>query len=523
MAEEADLAALCTVCRAEPPRYKCPRCGARTCSLACVRRHKSWAQCSGIRDVTAYVPRERLRTPAGIDHDYNFLSGIERARRRVEREVVEERGLLRERDLQFSSSSSARGDAGRRPDRRFREEWHGDELRFVPNNPRAGPGSRYGAPGAADEDDAAAGGELSVAKRKVRTTCRRMGIELLSVPKGLSRHRENLTAWNKRTGRLNWQIEWLVYEDGSDRRATRILRKALDEEPIYRAFAATMEWVLKTQGSGGSALDGHDEEDELPRKKRKRPHSQIDATAQSTSSSTWSQTAFPTQNPITGGWEQESGYEITAWARDVKFQEKKAMQFFLLRPKTSPRELILVDATDSLSAILPGRAVLEFPTVFVLLPGAELPPGHILGSTERKELRLDDQDHELDEPNSRSGGTNRREFPGHRGGRGGARGRGRGRGGRYEIADRASASKRRKIINQDGEAHSEKQVADDTTSSEESSSEAEEDDNSSDSGSVSGMDQDDQELEAEPEAGPQAEPVGKRGLVAYGSSSEDED
>lgn len=61
------------------PKYQCPRCTCRTCSLPCYKRHQKWSQCSGKRDQAAYVKRSRLCTASGIDHDYNFLTGIERA------------------------------------------------------------------------------------------------------------------------------------------------------------------------------------------------------------------------------------------------------------------------------------------------------------------------------------------------------------------------------------------------------------------------------------------------------------
>jgi hypothetical protein len=58
------------------PKYKCPRCSSRNCSLPCYKRHKILADCSGIRDPTAYVKKSALYTPAGVDHDFNFLSSV---------------------------------------------------------------------------------------------------------------------------------------------------------------------------------------------------------------------------------------------------------------------------------------------------------------------------------------------------------------------------------------------------------------------------------------------------------------
>lgn len=73
--------------------YRCPRCSTRTCSLPCYKRHQQRAQCSGQRDPTAFVKRSDLATPAGIDRDYNFLVGIERALERGERDAQDGRLL----------------------------------------------------------------------------------------------------------------------------------------------------------------------------------------------------------------------------------------------------------------------------------------------------------------------------------------------------------------------------------------------------------------------------------------------
>ena len=67
--------------------YRCPRCSTRTCSLPCYKRHQQRAQCSGQRDPTAFVKSSDLATPAGIDHDFNFLVGIERALDQADRDV----------------------------------------------------------------------------------------------------------------------------------------------------------------------------------------------------------------------------------------------------------------------------------------------------------------------------------------------------------------------------------------------------------------------------------------------------
>lgn len=82
----------CPYSHANPPKYRCPRCSTRTCSLPCTRRHKLWSQCSGVRDPAAYLKRNELNTESAFDRDFNFITGIERTLERAEREV-DNRGI----------------------------------------------------------------------------------------------------------------------------------------------------------------------------------------------------------------------------------------------------------------------------------------------------------------------------------------------------------------------------------------------------------------------------------------------
>jgi HIT zinc finger len=70
-------------------KYTCPRCAIHTCSLPCVRRHKQYAQCSGIRDPAEYRKRSQLATPSSLDQDFNFITSIERHVQRADDEILE--------------------------------------------------------------------------------------------------------------------------------------------------------------------------------------------------------------------------------------------------------------------------------------------------------------------------------------------------------------------------------------------------------------------------------------------------
>ncbi|PUU83008.1 hypothetical protein B9Z19DRAFT_1119810 [Tuber borchii] len=77
---EESLGTLCPLCHSRPPKYRCPACATRTCSVACVKKHKLYAQCSGRIDATTFVKRSvLLSSPATLNRDFGFLTGVERA------------------------------------------------------------------------------------------------------------------------------------------------------------------------------------------------------------------------------------------------------------------------------------------------------------------------------------------------------------------------------------------------------------------------------------------------------------
>ena len=88
-----------------PPKYRCPRCSTRTCSLPCTRRHKLWSQCSGVRDPAAYLKRNELATESAFDRDFNFITGIERSLERADRDA-DNRGIDLTQSVQADESEA---------------------------------------------------------------------------------------------------------------------------------------------------------------------------------------------------------------------------------------------------------------------------------------------------------------------------------------------------------------------------------------------------------------------------------
>ena len=107
-----DLADLCRICHTNSPKYTCPRCAIQTCSLACVKKHKSWSHCSGVRDPAAYRKRHQLATASSVDQDFNFISKLERSLQWADNNAAD-RGidLRTTRDLDVLAKGYARARA----------------------------------------------------------------------------------------------------------------------------------------------------------------------------------------------------------------------------------------------------------------------------------------------------------------------------------------------------------------------------------------------------------------------------
>lgn len=393
------LTTLCTICHREPPKYRCPRCSVRTCSLPCTKKHKAWASCSGERDPAAFVPRQRLVTDAGVDHDYNFISSIERAKERFEKTVVDDKRLLGEAEV--------RGPKPGQEDRRFEKVWYGDQLVHEPAVASAaaargggGRGGRWG------------GGLQARFDQLVRQRLRRNDIRVLTMPKGLSRQKENKTAWNRRTNTINWQVEWLLFNIAGtgtkDDGPVRVCHKSLDEKPLYRALADALEWERSAAQKRKRAReegDVGDDEDEHPQKRPKGPTrkqralQQVEAMTpcQDWPSSTWPATEYSLQCTVTGRWSQVSSDPSVPRSGEEEAAELAKLRFFLLKPATPDdplKGLIPLSSADNLVGALSGRTIIEFPTLYVVRPDAALPNGLALASPFRRSKDPDSEEEE---------------------------------------------------------------------------------------------------------------------------------
>jgi hypothetical protein len=359
------------------------------------------------------MPLSQLKTDSGIDHDFNFLSAIERARQRAEKDVVEARQLLSEKELR-----------PRNEDKVFQKVWHGDELHHVPVQSQ--PYKKHGRP----QDGPAV---IDSFDKHVRRRLRYLDTEAITMPKGMARQRENKTAWNRRTQTINWQVEWLVYNASElgftaqqPGQPLRVLHKSLEGTPLHSALATTLDWHRgqldrQSREQQQDPIDTDDEADPESLKKRRKTHhgSSNNTTTnnkktpptpptQDPTTTTWPAAPYTAQYPLTTAWSSTT----TTAHLDTTLEEQLAAtwRFYLVKAavqtttsRTSPsntdpprnnkpdsktRTIVPLDSAETLTGVLRGRTVVEFPTLLAVPSGLPVPGGYAVGEFERRAARV---------------------------------------------------------------------------------------------------------------------------------------
>ncbi|TVY90856.1 putative box C/D snoRNA protein [Lachnellula willkommii] len=306
------LSTLCSICHINTPKYTCPRCSVNTCSLPCSRRHKLWSSCNGVRDPTVFVPKSQLATPSGIDHDYNFLHSIEHRKGRSEKEIVENRRLVKESELKAARE--------------------GEDRRRPKNAP---------------EGEACINRILLAYK-----------IRVYRAPSGMKRNTENTTNWSKKQTDINWQVEWIRDSDSG-----RLLEKALGFKRVGEAYYEAHESARRSNlTSAQKNIEkkrklGQIKERYTKRMKLEHEGKQEMTTIprlQCSSTGAWN---VPQRLLAAGEVEQD---EVPAWIF--------SLHFYLHRPNTPstfPKVLVPLDPSKPLLDQLRKRELMEFPTIYI--------------------------------------------------------------------------------------------------------------------------------------------------------------
>ncbi|KAK0103415.1 hypothetical protein ONS95_005439 [Cadophora gregata] len=335
-----DLSSLCTICHIEPPIYTCPRCTMQTCSLECSKRHKVRSMCNGIRDPTVFLPISEVATPWGLDHDYNFIHGIETRIQRSEKVLIEDLELVSKDELERARKGETIEEFNRRTGKRNNHEPPGEAC----------------------------------IERLLNKEC----IRVIKAPKGMRRNKENTTCWNRKQRNIVWQVEW-IREDNR-----RSLYRALGNKPIGDFYDAMCEEERKLN----LTEEERREEKRVEKKRRADDHREQLAKKAKIESEAFDLTTVPLlQDPGTGAWNVIPLYTILdditmAEAPSIPPPKTWNLNFYLHRPLTPasfPKVLVPISPTKTLIEQLHKRDVLEFPTIHVLPSTTEsLPDGYML-------------------------------------------------------------------------------------------------------------------------------------------------
>ncbi|XP_060088133.1 box C/D snoRNA protein 1 [Heteronotia binoei] len=80
----------CEICNTEEAKYRCPRCMKYSCSLVCVKQHKTTYNCNGVREKTAFVSINQF-SDLNLLSDYRFLEDVGRMADRAARDGASHR------------------------------------------------------------------------------------------------------------------------------------------------------------------------------------------------------------------------------------------------------------------------------------------------------------------------------------------------------------------------------------------------------------------------------------------------
>lgn len=366
---DTPLTQLCTICHSHPPKYTCPRDSTQTCSLRCVQLHKKQALCNGRRDPAAYTKKDDLHTPAGVDRDFNFLTGVERGLDRAAQDTqgrgIRVAPLEGEGDEMYS--------------------YHGAKRKF---------------------------GGVGGNREKLERAIIESGIEIMRAPIGISRQKANKTQWHSERDCINWTVEW-VLDDGS-----KLFRSMSEDMPALEAYRRLFTHAQTRRGGGKKrkreGTEGNEADvagkvaDTLPsEEKQQAAEDEVQASAGAQEGDVpqlrnEQQQGRPTGEPtpppsphLTPTAAAEVGPSISTKQKkprakhqhqksDVKMGEEPRKHFYLhtpMRVYSTPaassskateelaqvRVVVPIEPGQTLRDVLPGRTLMEFPTIYTLI------------------------------------------------------------------------------------------------------------------------------------------------------------
>lgn len=351
----------------------------------------------------------QLATPAGIDHDYNFLSAIERSVERSDRLLVEEKGIVTVKELR---------------------EGPPEPRQFSGRGRVRGRGARGGHTDGIDHAGVRSENEIKILKEY-----QRIGVRVERLPMGMARQKLNGTSWSRKQKCVVMQVEWLRAIEGGE--VEMILSKVLMTTPIGIAYKNLLEERRRAAMTPEEkAQEKKKRAAEVAERAAKRPRpseATENASAAPEANPVTEQATEPTAEPMlreptqpqqpketTADAPQESSSKTPSskptnapppkpadpFAEDAK-SFTSDFKFFIRRPHTPsnlPTVLIPLDYTQPLEVLLEGKVIVEFPTIYIFSKDVErLPGGFMLQDeffkhvkTGNRNLALDGEEEEVE-------------------------------------------------------------------------------------------------------------------------------
>ncbi|GAA5928253.1 uncharacterized protein JCM15063_003832 [Sporobolomyces koalae] len=205
---------ICQTCHTNPARYSCPACSFPSCSLACSTSHKTAKECTGIAPpVWSRSIQANEMDWGSLMRDQSYIAGVGRAIEEVGRQLV------------------------------------GDKL--IPQ------GRRLGA------DETVRLDERSEKEDKLVREARNQGVELMLLPKGMSKRLKNGTRWDAKKQQLEWTIDVTFQpRPTADRTAPEPESTSVTIGPIpsSKTLQAVLQNALTTRDKKGKGKEVDPEE-----------------------------------------------------------------------------------------------------------------------------------------------------------------------------------------------------------------------------------------------------------------------
>ncbi|CAD6591056.1 MAG: hypothetical protein ASARMPREDX12_004905 [Alectoria sarmentosa] len=291
------------------------------------------------------MKRSDLATPKGIDHDYNYLTSIERELDHAEKNATS-RGFVLEEERRRSKQP----------------------VKGV---------------------------------TQFNSALERCGVVVAKAPKGMTRSKQNETICSKKKRTLLWTVEW-VHPDGRKTLdklwETKFISTAYDDHVSYLdtsrpkkrrkpsqrhkdlVAAATLVSLSApvNDSTAGAQPNGSTSTASVGKRKRDEDEAILDCTAEGEESNT----VIDTDPGDAGGVQNSASVPSSSTDPPMTKQEPTSeFDFYLHHPSLPSRRPVLVPLPPDakLATSLTNRLILEFPTIYVLpsQAGGRLPEGFV--------------------------------------------------------------------------------------------------------------------------------------------------